>query len=103
MRYQVVPAARLLGERIRGARIELGLSQEAISELASMHVTNYGKIERGYANPSLVTIVRIAGVLGTDVSALTQGITAAHLPPELAVLNAREYVLERDRRARGSR
>lgn len=57
-------AALLLGDRIRQARVRLGLSQEAIASLAAMHVTNFGKIERGGANPSLLTMMRIAAVLG---------------------------------------
>ncbi len=48
------PAARMFGDRIRLARVELGLSQEAVAELAQMHVTNFGKIERGTANPCLL-------------------------------------------------
>jgi transcriptional regulator with XRE-family HTH domain len=95
-------AALLLGERIRRARVRLGLSQEAIASLAAMHVTNCGKIERGGANPSLLTMMRIAAVLGTDVSTLTQDISAEHLPSDVRVLSAREYVSARERRRRSS-
>ncbi|WP_431220826.1 helix-turn-helix domain-containing protein [Leifsonia xyli] len=97
MKNPVAPAAKLLGERIRRARVELGLSQEAIAGLAAMHVTNFGKIERGHANPSLLTIVRIAAALGTDVAVLTQDITMEHLPTGVRVLSAREYLVERER------
>ncbi|WP_285113328.1 helix-turn-helix transcriptional regulator [Leifsonia sp. fls2-241-R2A-40a] len=103
MKNAVAPAAQLLGERIRCVRIQLGLSQEAIASLASMHVTNFGKIERGDANPSLLTIVRIAAVLGTDVASLTQDITGEHLPAGVRVLRARDFLSERERRARRSR
>ncbi|MGO4594311.1 helix-turn-helix domain-containing protein [Leifsonia sp. 2TAF2] len=103
MKNPVAPAAQMLGERVRRARIHLGLSQEAIAGLASMHVTNYGKIERGDANPSLLTIVRIAAVLGTSVAALTEEITREHLPTGMRVLPAREYLIERERRLRRSR
>lgn len=103
MKKPVAPAAELLGERIRHARIQLGLSQEAIASLASMHVTNYGKIERGDANPSLLTILRIAAVLGTDVASLTQSIGSEHLPPGNRVLTADEYLEECRRRAPRSR
>ena len=103
MKNPVAPASQLLGERVRQARIHLGLSQEAIAGLASMHVTNYGKIERGDANPSLLTIVRIATVLGTSIAALTEDITREHLPSGMRVLPATEYLRERERRARRSR
>jgi transcriptional regulator with XRE-family HTH domain len=92
-------AAQIFGERIRIARTELGLSQESIADLAQMHVTNLGKIERGAANPSLHTIVRIAGVLGVDPSELVDGIGADDLPPHIQVLTAAEYVRERRSRA----
>jgi transcriptional regulator with XRE-family HTH domain len=103
MKNPVAPAAKLLGDRIRLARLDLGLSQEAISSLAAMHVTNFGKIERGHANPNLLTIVRIAAALGTDVATLTQDITTEHLPSGVRVLSAYDYLSERERRSRGSR
>ena len=87
----------MFGERVRLARVELGLSQETVAELALMHVTNYGKIERGVANPSLLTILRIAGALDKDLAELTDGITVDHLPEEFAVLSAAEFVRERER------
>lgn len=89
-------AALLLGDRIRQARVRLGLSQEAIASLAAMHVTNFGKIERGGANPSLLTMMRIAAVLGTDVSTLTQDISAEHLPSDVRVLSAQDYLIARE-------
>ncbi|MGO4536134.1 helix-turn-helix domain-containing protein [Leifsonia sp. 2MCAF36] len=98
MKNSLGPAATLLGDRIRRARLELGLSQEAIAALAGMHVTNFGKIERGHANPSLLTIVRIAAALGTDVATLAQDITQEHLPQGVRVLSAHDYLSERDRR-----
>jgi transcriptional regulator with XRE-family HTH domain len=101
MKNPVAPAAKLLGERIRRSRLELGLSQEAIAALAAMHVTNFGKIERGHANPSLLTIVRIAAALGTDVAVLTQDITMEHLPTGVRVLSAHEYLVERQRLRNG--
>lgn len=59
-------AARIVGEHIRDIRHRFALSQEDVANLSEMHVTNYGKIERGMANPSLTTIVRIATALDTD-------------------------------------
>lgn len=90
------PAARIFGERIRNARVELGLSQEAVAELAQMHVTNYGKIERGTANPSFLTVLRIASVLGQDLAVLTAGITADHLPEDRGVLTAADFLRARE-------
>lgn len=95
MKHSTSPAAEQFGMKVRRARIDLGLSQESVAELAQMHVTNYGKIERGIANPSLVTILRIASVLGTDVASLTQGLSKDDLPAEFEVLTAAEFLEER--------
>jgi transcriptional regulator with XRE-family HTH domain len=91
-------AASILGERVRSARAALGLSQESVADLAQMHVTNFGKIERGIANPSLHTIVRIASVLGVDPATLVEGIGGDQLPSSVRVLTAAEFM--RERRAR---
>jgi len=88
-------AASILGERIRLARGALGLSQESVADLAQMHVTNFGKIERGVANPSLHTIVRIASVLGVDPATLVGGIGGDQLPVNVRVLTAAEFMRER--------
>jgi transcriptional regulator with XRE-family HTH domain len=98
MNHTMSRAAAQFGEKVRNARIALGLSQESIAELAQMHVTNYGKIERGIANPSLVTILRIASVLGTDIATLTDGLSRDDLPEEFDVLPATEFLRERERR-----
>lgn len=89
------PAAVIFGSRVRGVRVELGLSQENVADLAQMHVTNYGKIERGVSNPSLVTILRIASVLGVDVGTLTTELTGEHLPEGYSVLSAADYLRSR--------
>jgi len=67
-------AAELFGDRVREARLALGLSQEDIANLADMHVTNYGRIERGEANSELHTIVRLATALDTDPARLLSGL-----------------------------
>lgn len=91
-------AARVLGERVRGFRQGLALSQEDIADLAEMHVTNLGKIERGQANPSLTTIVRIAGVLSIDPAELVTGLAPKDLPARRHRLTAAELIRERQRR-----
>jgi transcriptional regulator with XRE-family HTH domain len=92
-------AARVFGDRVRLARQKLALSQESVADLAEMHVTNFGKIERGVANPSLHTIIRIASVLGVDPGALVAGLTRKLLPDQAHALTAAEFIRERDRRS----
>lgn len=92
-------AAQELGDRIRHRRKELGLSQEDIAILAGMHWTNWGKIERGQANPSLTTIVRMAGVLGIDPSELVRGLGLGDLPERAHQLTAADLIRERTKRS----
>ena len=39
--------AKIIGQRIRSYRTQLGLSQEKLSELAGCHPTYIGQVERG--------------------------------------------------------
>jgi transcriptional regulator with XRE-family HTH domain len=73
-------AARLLGTRIREERQRFAINQMELAELAGLHFTNLGKIERGQANPSLHTILRIAGALNMNPGRLLDGMTADMLP-----------------------
>jgi len=92
-------ASRALGDRIRDERIRLGLSQDDVANLAGMNVSNYGKIERGIGNPVLITIVRLAVVLGVDPGTLVAGLGAEHLPDGQETFTAADFV--RERRTRG--
>ena len=75
-------ATELFGRRVREARIALGMSQEDIAHLADMHVTNYGRVERGEANSELHTIVRIATALNVDPAELMAGLYGPDMLPE---------------------
>ncbi len=61
---------RLLGYRIRSLRKSAGLSQELLGELAHLHNTYIGAIERGERNPSLKSIEQIAKALNVKVGDL---------------------------------
>ena len=91
-------AARILGDRVRKVRTHLGLSQETVGDLADMHWTNIGKIERGQANPSFSTLIRLAGVLNVDPAVLVEGITPDQLGEHEHPLSARDLIEERKRR-----
>lgn len=98
MAEPVSEASRLFGDRLKALRLTLACSQEEIANLASMNVSNYGKIERGLGNPELHTIIRLAAVLGVDVSELVRGISANDLPEKRRVFTARDFVKERSLR-----
>lgn len=63
-------ARQVFGGALREARVKAGLSQDALAELARLHRTYVGGIERGERNPSLENIVRLARALDTTVAAL---------------------------------
>ncbi len=58
--------ATAIGERVRQSRIQRGLSQEALGEVAGMYQSTIARIERGLRNPRMKTIQRLATAL--DVS-----------------------------------
>ncbi|MGW9133774.1 helix-turn-helix domain-containing protein [Streptomyces sp. NPDC055681] len=62
------------GRRMRELREAAGLSQEALADLAHLHRTYIGSVERGERNVSLVNITRIAQALGVSSSALLAGV-----------------------------
>jgi XRE family transcriptional regulator, regulator of sulfur utilization len=62
MSYDPKPAIAF-GAVVRARRLEIGLSQEALSSLASVERSHMGKIERGEHLPNLVLILRLAQAL----------------------------------------
>lgn len=61
---------KIFGENIRARRLEIGLSQEELADLAGLHRTYIGAIERGERNVSFVNILRISRALGVQPSEL---------------------------------
>lgn len=59
-----------LGKRIREERLRRGLSQEELAELADVHRTYIGMVERGEKNITLLNIERIAAALKIPVDEL---------------------------------
>jgi transcriptional regulator with XRE-family HTH domain len=67
------------GKRLKATRQARGYSQERLAEIARLHRTYVGGVERGERNVSLVNIWRIADALEIHPSALFA------TPDELAV------------------
>ena len=91
-----IPAA--VGERIRRHRTRWGLTQEELGQLASINASQLGKYERGVNDPSVTTLVRLAGALGVDLGELIRGIGRDLLPAaEQSLQTAEEFLAERER------
>ena len=58
------------GKRVREERLRRGLSQEELAELANVHRTYIGMVERGEKNIGLLNIERIADALRMPVNKL---------------------------------
>jgi len=58
------------GTRVRDLRTSKRISQERLAELADLHRTYIGSIERGERNLSLCNIVKIARALDISVKEL---------------------------------
>lgn len=59
---------------VRKARIERGLSQEALGDSAGLHRTEISLLERAAREPRLSTIVRLARALKLPPAALLEKI-----------------------------
>jgi transcriptional regulator with XRE-family HTH domain len=58
------------GIRLRRLRLERGLSQEQLANLAQLDRTYVSSCEAGRRNATIKTIARFAGALGVDPAAL---------------------------------
>jgi transcriptional regulator with XRE-family HTH domain len=64
----------LFGSNIRQIRKVKGISQEQLADLASLHRTYIGSVERGERNISLENIVTLANALEVSPCELLKGI-----------------------------
>ena len=85
------PRLRAFGDAVRARRQASGLSQEKLAELAGLHRTYIGSVERGERNLSLINIYAIASALGC---------APAELLRDAATLEGRASRLPRHPRSR---
>lgn len=62
------------GQNLRILRLDRGLTQEKLAELADVHWTFVGKVERGEVNISLKNIIRFARGLKCQTEELVAGL-----------------------------
>jgi transcriptional regulator with XRE-family HTH domain len=63
-------ARKAFGERMKKLRLQKGLSQERLGDIAGLHRTYIGSIERGEQNISVDNIAKIAKALKVKPSHL---------------------------------
>jgi len=63
-----------LGINIKSERLRKNISQERLAELTNISRNSVSLIETGKINPTVLKVLDIAGVLGTDLNALTKDI-----------------------------
>lgn len=63
------------GAKLRLIREAKGLSQEELAELAGLHRTYVGSVERGERNPTLLILLKLASALEVPLSTLVEGLS----------------------------
>jgi transcriptional regulator with XRE-family HTH domain len=66
MKMALRATRRILAINLRRERKRFGLSQEALADLAGLHRTYVGSVERGEYNISIDNIERLARALGIE-------------------------------------
>lgn len=63
-------ARQRFAANLRETRKELGISQEKLAELAELHRTYIGSVERGERNITIDNMERLARALGVTIQSL---------------------------------
>lgn len=65
-------ARKRLADNLRSERALRGLSQEQLADLAGLHRTYVGSVERSERNVSLDNIEQLANALGLDIATMLE-------------------------------
>ena len=65
---------RLIGKRVREARVKANMTQECLAELVGVHWKTIGHIERGSYPIAITTFTRLSQFLETSANQLLDGL-----------------------------
>lgn len=65
---------KTVGKRLKNYRNFRGLTQEALAEMADVHPTYLGQVERGEKNVTIESLEKIVASLGISFSQLFEGL-----------------------------
>lgn len=68
----VVARRRVVGDRIRVARMRRNLTQERLAERAGLDRQAVNRVEQGHQSPRLDTLLLLADALGVPLSVLVR-------------------------------
>ena len=89
--------SKIVGQRIRNYRTQLGLSQEKLAELAGCHPTYIGQLERGEKNATLESIDKVASSLKVSLSKLFENLGGENTTERNLPLECYEFLLTKSR------
>ncbi len=89
--------AKIVGQRIRNYRTQLGLSQERLAELAGCHPTYIGQLERGEKNATLESIDKVASSLNISLSKLFENLGGENSSELDLPLKCYEFLLTKNK------
>ena len=84
---------KIVGQRIRNYRTQLGLSQEKLAELSGCHPTYIGQLERGEKNATLESIDKVASSLKISLSKLFENLGGESTNERNIPLECYEFLL----------
>lgn len=85
--------AKIVGQRIRNYRTQLGLSQEKLAELSGCHPTYIGQLERGEKNATSESIDKVASSLKISLSKLFENLGGESTNERNIPLECYEFLL----------
>lgn len=83
----------LVGQRIKAARNQHGLTQERLAEIADCHIDTLSLIERGKTLPSVEILLRLSEALELDIATLLKGAASVEKSQARQEAEARVWTL----------